>query len=133
MYLGRMSSLNPFTRYQKGLVISDIFPSNSQGLCACGCGRNLSGRQKRWSSKECESHALTQFLIIKGDTKTIRKELHKRDAGVCVHCGCEDHWHADHILPVHKGGGASTLDNFNTLCARCHENKTQAQKKRPNS
>lgn len=122
-----MSIVNPYARYQKGLVISDIFPSNSQGLCACGCGRTLTGHQKRWSSKKCERYALTEFLIIKGDIQTIRNELFKRDEGICAFCGRSDNWQADHILPVASGGGASTLDNFNTLCISCHKEKTISQ------
>lgn len=118
-----MSRINPFSRYQRGLVISDVFPDRG-GYCACGCGKELIGRQRRWASKECERAALTTFLIIKGDIETIRAELYRRDRGVCNHCGSRRHWHADHIFPVHKGGGACTLDNFNTLCVSCHNKKT---------
>lgn len=118
-----MSKVNPYRRYQTGLVISDIFP-NTQGICACGCGRKLEGRQKRWSSKDCERTALTYFLIIKGDTQTIRSELYKRDAGICAQCGDRSQWHAHHILPVAQGGSATDLDNFATLCIQCHKANT---------
>ena len=29
-------------------------------------------------------------------------------------------WHADHIMPVHKGGGLCGLENLRTLCVLCH-------------
>lgn len=29
-------------------------------------------------------------------------------------------WHADHILPVYKGGGQCGIENFRTLCVACH-------------
>ena len=36
----------------------------------------------------------------------------------------ETTWHADHIIPVHKGGGGTGLWNFQTLCIPCHKIKT---------
>lgn len=29
-------------------------------------------------------------------------------------------WHADHIVPVYKGGGRCALENLRTLCVACH-------------
>ena len=29
-------------------------------------------------------------------------------------------WHADHIVPVYKGGGLCQLENLRTLCVPCH-------------
>lgn len=34
-------------------------------------------------------------------------------------------WEADHKLPVHQGGGACGLDNYQTLCVPCHQRKTK--------
>jgi 5-methylcytosine-specific restriction endonuclease McrA len=31
------------------------------------------------------------------------------------------YWDADHIVPVHQGGGECGLDNYRTLCYRCHK------------
>jgi 5-methylcytosine-specific restriction endonuclease McrA len=33
-------------------------------------------------------------------------------------------WHADHIVPVERGGGLCGLDGMQTLCAPCHRRKT---------
>jgi 5-methylcytosine-specific restriction enzyme A len=33
-------------------------------------------------------------------------------------------WEADHLLPVAKGGGECGLENYRTLCLRCHRNET---------
>eukprot|EP01006_Ploeotia_vitrea_P007454 TRINITY_DN17101_c0_g1_i2.p1 TRINITY_DN17101_c0_g1~~TRINITY_DN17101_c0_g1_i2.p1 ORF type:complete len:605 (+),score=77.32 TRINITY_DN17101_c0_g1_i2:2-1816(+) len=33
-------------------------------------------------------------------------------------------WQADHVKPVHKGGGECGLENLQTLCAACHMGKT---------
>ncbi|XP_071824908.1 DNA annealing helicase and endonuclease ZRANB3-like isoform X2 [Apostichopus japonicus] len=36
-------------------------------------------------------------------------------------------WHADHIIPVYKGGGLCSLENFRTLCVLCHAKVTAEQ------
>ncbi|CAA6657426.1 unnamed protein product [Spirodela intermedia] len=36
-------------------------------------------------------------------------------------------WHADHIVPVYKGGGECRLENMRTLCVACHSDVTAAQ------
>jgi 5-methylcytosine-specific restriction endonuclease McrA len=33
-------------------------------------------------------------------------------------------WEADHIIPVCEGGGCCGLDNYRTLCLRCHKKET---------
>jgi len=33
-------------------------------------------------------------------------------------------WEADHIIPVSEGGGCCGLDNYRTLCLRCHKRET---------
>ncbi|KAI3953780.1 hypothetical protein MKW98_017604 [Papaver atlanticum] len=38
-------------------------------------------------------------------------------------------WHADHIIPVYRGGGECNLDNMRTLCVACHSDVTKAQSK----
>jgi hypothetical protein len=35
-------------------------------------------------------------------------------------------WQADHIRPVVEGGGGCGLDNYRTLCLRCHKRATAA-------
>ena len=35
-------------------------------------------------------------------------------------------YHADHIIPLHKGG-ADTLENAQPLCVKCHADKTQRE------
>ncbi|KAI3976769.1 hypothetical protein MKX01_008627 [Papaver californicum] len=38
-------------------------------------------------------------------------------------------WHADHIIPVYRGGGGCNLDNMRTLCVACYLEVTKAQSK----
>jgi len=37
----------------------------------------------------------------------------------------ENPWQADHIIPVVEGGGCCGLDNYQTLCIRCHKLDTK--------
>ena len=120
------ATVDPFKRYQKGLRVVDVFPKKEDGYCDCGCGKELTGKRKRWANKECQKDALTRFWIIKGDMKVIREELRKRDHFICAYCGEEvGDFEADHILEVRHGGGGCNLDNFATSCNRCHKIKTK--------
>lgn len=38
-------------------------------------------------------------------------------------------WHADHIVPVEKGGGLCGLDGIQTLCAPCHRRKSADERR----
>lgn len=118
---------NKFDRYQQSLKLSDYAP-NIPNKCACGCGKKLEGRKKRWATQECANNTYIKFAILKGNTGIIRKELFKIDKGYCRECGVYDPaWQADHIIPVAQGGGASSLYNFQTLCVNCHKKKTAYQ------
>lgn len=117
--------IDKFQRYQSNLKIEHLFPNRDNGTCACGCGELLTGRKKRWHSKECRTSSVRFFFIIKGDSQVIRNTLYRIDEGFCRSCGqLSDEWHADHIIPVFKGGGASSILNFQTLCPECHQEKT---------
>lgn len=37
-------------------------------------------------------------------------------------------WEADHVIPVSKGGGECGLENYQTLCVRCHKEETAVLK-----
>ena len=39
-------------------------------------------------------------------------------------------WEAHHILAVREGGGECGLDNYTTLCWRCHRRETGQQRRR---
>jgi 5-methylcytosine-specific restriction endonuclease McrA len=116
-------------RYQRGLVMEHLFPKIA-GKCACGCNKELPKGKRKWHSAECQERAYVRFAIVKGDNSIIRSELFKRDEGFCLNCGSQEHkWEADHILPVYMNGGACSLNNFQTLCPECHNDKTAIQSK----
>ena len=39
-------------------------------------------------------------------------------------------WEADHIVPVIEGGGCCGLNNYQTLCLRCHKDDTRSLARR---
>jgi 5-methylcytosine-specific restriction endonuclease McrA len=116
--------INRFVRYQKGLSLHSVFPVII-GKCACGCRRKLQKSRQKWFSDECRDNAYIKFAIIKGDISVIRHQLFLRDAGACMNCGViTNNWDAHHTKPVHQGGGACGLYNFQTLCRDCHKDTT---------
>ena len=120
----RIMELNSFVRYQAGFKLNMLYP-HCEGFCACGCNRPLAKNRKKWFSDDCRNKAFINFAIIKGDVAIIRQELFKIDAGACRSCGSiTNTWQADHILPVHQGGSAASIENFQTLCLECHQEKT---------
>lgn len=114
-----------YKRYQNHLYMSYLFPKNKDNTCACGCGKRLKGKKRKWYSDKCRLASLNHYLIIKGNTQAIRYNLFNIDMGFCRNCGVyDDNWQADHIIPVYKGGGGCDISNLQTLCYNCHQEKT---------
>lgn len=71
--------------------------------------------------------------------KSLRQEAYIRDNGNCVKCGKALALHttkenrdrmafADHRIP-REAGGKDELDNYQTLCKKCHDGKSNKDKK----
>lgn len=59
-------------------------PGAARGHCrGCGGAIEPSTRRRTWCSDAC----VTDALIRKGDPKVVRRELERRDRGVCADCG----------------------------------------------
>jgi len=54
----------------------------------------------------------------------VKKEVWKRDHGVCVLCGSNKNLHFDHDLPFSKGGTSLTSKNIRLLCRQCNLSKS---------
>lgn len=54
----------------------------------------------------------------------IKKEVWKRDKGVCVLCGSNKNLHFDHDLPFSRGGTSLTSRNIRLLCQKCNLSKS---------
>lgn len=108
----------------------NAIPRAPRGTCR-HCRKPVEPPKINWCSDEC----VTEALILKGDPNTVRREVFKRDKGVCAKCGLDTQaahkaWDADHILPVVEGGGGCGLENYRTLCVPCHKVETAALAKR---
>ncbi|XP_071701949.1 uncharacterized protein [Rutidosis leptorrhynchoides] len=65
-----------------------------------------------------------EFIIREAPRLTARKNLLEK----LINDPTEGNaWHADHIVPVYKGGGECKLENMRTLCIACHAEVTAAQ------
>ncbi len=125
--------VDAFSRTQD-ISMAKAYPSPPDGSCACGCGKRLRGRRRRWASDDCGDFAYYALAIHRGYSSTIRYIVGLRDDGLCAECENQSarwgSWEADHILSVVEGGGGLGLDNFQTLCADCHKEKTRELRRR---
>ncbi|MDR3413992.1 MAG: HNH endonuclease [Formivibrio sp.] len=55
----------------------------------------------------------------------VRREVWRRDGGVCVKCGSRRNLEYDHIVPVSKGG-SNTARNIELLCETCNRTKSNS-------
>jgi len=65
-----------------------------------------------------ESDMNERLNIYKKYSIPITRKVKKRKNGGGL-------WDADHILPVKFGGGCCSLQNIQTLCIKCHKEKTK--------
>lgn len=115
--------LNPYERYNY-IQFFEMFPDN-ENLCACGCGKELTGRRKRWATNDCQKFAVAVWEILSGRAVFSRFLLNIYDGGqICRRCGGLG-TDLDHIIPIQKGGGACWISNFQMLCNPCHKVKTR--------
>jgi len=66
-------------------------------------------------------------LFYRNSVATIRSILWGRDRGICAKCKKKcvwDEWEADHIKEVRFGGDPCPIENFQTLCLKCHGKKS---------
>ena len=124
---------------------------NGRWLCR-GCGKPLSGRRKAWCSDDCRISTLIRYGIGVRDAvfdrdhgicarcglstdlleralREIRAKFSRgkaRDIALLLGLNPDraTHWDAHHKTAVIEGGGAATLDGFETLCERCHKAET---------
>lgn len=129
--LDKENALDPFKR-QHSVSMKILFPA-IEGECACGCGAKLEGRQKKWSSSNCQSFAHWIFAIISGYAGHLRK-IRKHITGDyrCEECGEKPDYEPvdlDHIVAVKNGGGGGWLSNYQFKCKPCHKKKTKVDLK----
>ena len=60
----------------------------------------------------------------------VRKEVFVRDRYRCCACGRAGRLECDHIVPLQRGGDPYAFGNLQTLCVRCHLEKTARENRR---
>lgn len=142
--------LNPALRYRRFLTTKDL-PQFGAGLCRW-CGGAVVSPRRSWCSNDCVNafkirawqDAIRTVLYRRDrgvcsacgiDTVEIEalrqriRAIHNSDA-TSPQWGrwaqYNSTWEADHILPVHHGGGCCGPENYRTLCWRCHAAETAA-------
>jgi hypothetical protein len=94
------------------------------------CGTQLTGRQRRWCSRDCEKEWLRQH-----HWDWARNAAKQRDGQQCVRDGCTTTWalEVNHIEPrVGRGYGFGChnhLANLETLCRPHHIEVTTQQRR----
>jgi predicted transcriptional regulator len=95
----------------------------------------------------CSSKCVHEWKI-RTSGQYVRECLLKRDKGICAHCrkdcisarnalikkpkdyfSVPEQWEANHKIPVFRGKGDCGLDNYETLCLKCHAAITSQQRK----
>ena len=74
-------------------------------------------RAKKNIKEEREEDISTRYI-----SKSVRREVWRRDRGRCVECGSRVNLEYDHIIPFSKGG-SNTERNIQLLCQDCNRKK----------
>lgn len=83
------AKVNPFKRKNR-ISTAEVF-KNINGLCACGCGKKLQGRRRRWATDDCSKFTFLVISIINGDTSVIRPIIVELYGGEkCLKCNRKD-------------------------------------------
>ncbi|MEU5577792.1 HNH endonuclease signature motif containing protein [Streptomyces huasconensis] len=61
--------------------------------------------------------------------RQVRPRALVRDGFACVRCHDREGLEVDHVLPIAQGG-TWTLENAQTLCRRCHAEKTATERRK---
>jgi 5-methylcytosine-specific restriction endonuclease McrA len=95
-------------------VISEVF-RRDKGVCAA-CGMDTESIQK-----ECRKIYFTLWQFSERRVYWTPDRWVKDQWGPYWSMNGATPWQADHILPVAEGGGVCGLENYRTLCLRCHK------------
>lgn len=66
---------------------------------------------------------------MSGLSKGARQAILARDGWQCVTCGSDENLEVDHIRPTYVGG-SDEPDNLQTLCRKCHRQKSSEDSRR---
>ena len=118
-------------RSQPGYVRHLLYQRDA-GVCAlCGVSCKLLVRELERLDDYFQDHPYKngrgydyEGYILRNQPLMARLEELRISAHRYLHRRREGIWDADHITPVVEGGGECGLDNFRTLCCKCHRGET---------
>lgn len=88
----------------------------AKGFCRL-CGKPVNEPRRTLWHKDCNEKYHDSW-------KSSRERCWSHDHGICRTCvEYDDHWEADHIIPLHLGG-THEQRNLQTLCRKHHAEKT---------
>jgi len=127
-------------RFHETYSTSQQMGTNGRPACL-ECKSDITEKRRRtFCGKVC-----ADSFRVRTSPDHARFMVFQRDKGVCAKClknvfdgtgrkprarGTGDLWQADHIVPVIEGGGECGLENYRTLCTRCHKEETALLAKR---
>jgi hypothetical protein len=109
------------------IPVGVLFPHEQKTKCACGCGRYLLGRRRKYATDECAQFVTYAFMIVAGYTDVICAMLSMLHGYKCSIDGCceKDSLQVDHIVAVVNGGSLAWLSNYRLICPEHHKLKTK--------
>ena len=115
------AEITAFRRALKSLVTKAVpLQRYGDGNCGFVVGEVLAALEDAglYSRFSCVPPKASKKVI----GQKLRTQVFERDQYRCLHCGTHKDLRADHIHPESKGG-ATTLENLQTLCAPCNSRK----------
>ena len=126
--------LRQFIRYNKKDF--DIQHDNNGNRICLNCKMILEGRKIIFCSGSCRAKYVKKKIVF---WQELRFEVFKRDDYRCQDCGCNvsdepnanlrERAECDHIIPIFQNGKALDKNNLQTLCHKCHLDKTRREKR----
>ena len=108
---------------------------NNNQCPICGKPKSEWNRRADWTccSKECTDRK--DEIMVYVSWESFKYRAFERDKYICQKCGIktvigydttkDDFPECDHIIPVAIGGREFDLKNLQTLCKKCHKEKTK--------
>lgn len=107
------------------------FTGTAWGTCRW-CNKTIYKEDGMTENKRRRWHpGCTHEYLIITDHRYAKRQVKKRDKGICAGCGAycryRNEWNLDHIRPLIDANGDISffnLENMQTLCLKCHKAKT---------
>lgn len=112
-------------RTQPKYVRAQVF-ERDRGICAlCGLDTEALRAEINAMFQRARSGERINWALLTSHAIPFNRVIYRKDAdGIYTTLGLI--WDADHIKAVAEGGGECDLDNYRTLCCKCHRKESAA-------